>query len=122
MALMDVITGALFRTKAPAPKAKGDRPEDNRAVVRVPQRMRNGFLWADRLISPRACMIRDISMRGARVDVIGEPIKPSLLADGVRLYLTSEKHEMQCRVAWARGQSFGLRFEGRPRPASRTYK
>jgi hypothetical protein len=122
MALLDMITGVLFRSATPAPKAKGERPEDNRAVVRVPQRMRNGFLWADRLISPRACMIRDISVRGARVDVIGEPIKPSLLADGVRLYLTSEKHEMQCRVAWARGQSFGLRFEGRPRPPSRTYK
>lgn len=67
-------------------------------------------------------MIRDISVRSARVDVVGEPIKASLLTDGVRLYLGSEKHEMQCRVAWARGQSFGLRFEGSPRPPSRTYK
>lgn len=122
MALLDMIAGTLFRTKAPATKAKGERPEDKRAVLRAPQRMRSGFLWADRLISPRACMIRDISVRGARVDVIGEPIKPSLLADGVRLYLVSEKHELQCNVAWARGQSFGLRFEGRPRPPSRIYK
>jgi hypothetical protein len=96
--------------------------EDLRNFVRVPQRMRTGFVWADKLIYPRPCMIKDLSMRGARVEIIGDPVKPSLLADGVKLYFDTEKHEIESSVRWSKGQMFGLRFEGRPRPPSRKYK
>jgi hypothetical protein len=101
---------------------RGERPEDKRVFVRVPQRMKGGFLWHERLIYPRPCVVRDLSITGAKVEVLGEHIKSSILADGVRLYFSSEKHEIQCSVAWVKGQCMGLRFEGRARPPSRTYK
>lgn len=89
---------------------------------RVPQRMRSGYVWAEKLITPRACMFKDLSASGARVEVLGEPIKTSLLMDGVRLYFDTEKHEIQCSVAWIKGRMMGLKFDGRPRPPSRKYK
>jgi len=123
MTLLETITSTLFPGKKPAARGAGaKRGEDLRSVVRVPQRMRSGFLWADRLIAPRACMIKDLSMKGARVEVVGDPIKPSLLADGVKLYFDTEKHEIQCSVMWAKGQQFGLRFDGRAKPPSRKYR
>ncbi len=84
--------------------------------------MRSGYLWADRLITPRPCMIKDLSHRGARVEVIGDPIKPTLLSDGVKLYFDTEKHEIQCSMRWNKGQTFGLRFESGPKPPSRKYR
>ncbi|MCC7251681.1 PilZ domain-containing protein [Hyphomicrobium sp.] len=122
MSFLETITRTFLRkgTNPVGPTAKGG-PEKRR-VRRVPQRMRSGFLWTDKLITPRACMIKDLSVGGARVDIIGDPIKPSLLIDGLRLYFDTEKHEVACSVAWMKGQMLGLRFEGRPRPPSRKYK
>ena len=122
MTFLDSIT-TLFRGKttgAAAKAAKGGA--DNRRTRRIPQRMRSGFIWTDKLITPRACIFRDLSTGGARVEVYGDPIKMSLLIDGVKLYFESEKHEIQCCVAWIKGAQMGLKFEGRPRPPSRTYK
>ena len=117
MGLLSFIAGTLSGSQSPAA-----RPEDNRAFKRTPQRMKGGFLWHERLIYPRPCTIKDISITGAKVEVLGEHLKSSILADGVKLYFSSEKHEIQCRVAWVRGSFMGLRFEGRARPPSRTYK
>lgn len=124
MSLLDTITSKLFPGKNASTRGGpgGKRGEDLRSVVRMPQRMRGGYLWADRLITPRPCMIKDLSHKGARVEVVGDPIKPTLLSDGVKLYFDTEKHEIQCSVAWCKGQMFGLRFEGRPKPPSRKYR
>ena len=84
--------------------------------------MRSGYLWTDKLITPRACMIKDLSVKGARVEVVGDPIKLSLLADGVKLYFDTEKHEIPCSLMWAKGQMFGLRFDGRAKAPSRKYR
>ena len=89
---------------------------------RVPQRMKYGYLWCDSLIYPRPCLIKDLSVGGAKVQNIGEDIKTRLLADGVRLYFADEKHEVICSLAWIKGQSFGLKFQSRPLKPSRTYK
>lgn len=121
MALLDSIT-SLFGKKEQASTASVRRGAELRRTVRVPQRMRSGFLWHERLISPRPVVIKDLSVGGARVDILGEPIKAALLADGVKLYFDTEKHEIQCRMAWIKGKSMGLRFEGRPYPPSRKYK
>ena len=40
---------------------------------------------------------------------------------GVRLYLATENHELDCQVAWRNGGQVGLRFQGQPQPPSRTY-
>lgn len=124
MALLDTLTNVLFPGKSANSRGgkSGKRGEDLRTFVRVPQRMRSGYLWADRLITPRPCMIKDLSVKGARVEVIGDPIKPALLSDGVKLYFDTEKHEVQCSMRWCKGQMFGLRFEGTPKPPSRKYR
>lgn len=113
----------LFRGKQTSARGKtGKSGADLRRTRRIPQRMRSGFVWTEKLITPRACMIRDLSTGGARVEVLGDPIKTSLLLDGVKLYFETEKHEIPCSVAWVKGSMMGLKFEGRPRPPSRKYK
>ncbi len=113
----------LFRGKAAGAGGKsGKGGADLRRTRRLPQRMRSGFVWTEKLITPRACMIRDLSTGGARVEILGDPVKMSLLIDGVKLYFETEKHEISCSVAWMKGSMLGLKFEGRPRPPSRKYK
>lgn len=122
MSFIDSLTG-LFRGKdAGSRGSKGKRGSDLRRTLRVPQRMRSGFVWNDKLIAPRACMFKDLSAGGARVEILGDPIKPSLLIDGVQLYFDSEKHEIPCSLAWMNGRMLGLKFESRPRPPSRKYR
>ncbi|WP_439541497.1 hypothetical protein [Hyphomicrobium sp.] len=122
MSLLDTLTRTFFPGKETGGgRQTGKRGEDLRMVVRVPQRMRTGFVWNEKLITARPCMFKDMSVRGARVEIFGDPIKRSLLAEGVLVYFDTEKHEVLCSVAWSKGQTLGLRFEGRPHPPSRKY-
>lgn len=122
MTFLETIT-TLFRGKPAGSHAKaGKGSADMRRTRRIPQRMRSGYVWTEKLITPRACMFRDLSTGGARVEVLGDPIKMSLLIDGVKLYFETEKHEIPCSVAWMKGSMMGLKFDGRPRAPSRTYK
>jgi hypothetical protein len=124
MSFIESVRGILSRNgksgKGGAASASGKA--DKRAVKRVPQRMRSGFVWNDKLISVRPCMFKDVSVKGARVEIMGDPIKPGLLAEGVLLYFDTEKHEIPCSVAWVKGMQLGLKFEGRPRAPSRKYR
>jgi len=123
MSFLDTLKGSLFGEQKPDPSASTKRKgADLRSTRRVPQRMRSGSVWSDKLIAPRNVLVKDMSLGGARVEIIGDAIKPALLMDGLVLYLDSEKHEIKCRVAWARGPQIGLQFLGRPGPPSRTYK
>lgn len=122
MALLETLRRAFSRaTPGAAASAAGRRGEDNRIVSRAPQRMRTGYVWNEKLITARPCMFKDLSVKGARVEVLGEPIKPGLLADGLKLYFDTEKHEIPCTVAWSKGRLLGLRFVGRAGPPSRKY-
>lgn len=109
----------LRRDDEATPSSK--RGADKRLTRRIPQRMRSGYIWSDKLLAPRACVFKDLSVGGARVEIVGEPIKPSLLSDGLNLYFDSERHEIPCSVAWMKGSVMGLKFDGRPRPPSRSY-
>lgn len=122
MSFLESISTLLGRKSAGAKGLAGKSGADNRRMRRVPQRMRSGYVWTDKLITPRACMLKDLSASGARVEIIGDPIKPSLLVDGLRLYFDTEKHEIACSVAWMKGAMMGLKFEGRPRAPSRKYR
>lgn len=122
MSLLETIHTLLRRTPADVQSVANKRDADKRRTRRIPQRMRNGFVFSDKMIAPRACMFRDLSIGGARIEVVGEPIKMSLLMDGLRLYFESEKYEIPCSVVWMNGPAIGLKFDGRPRPPSRTYK
>ena len=119
MSFIDTITRSVFRGKATsAGKAPG---EDLRRTRRIPQRMRSGAVWTDKLIAPRTCIVKDLSVGGARVELLGDPLKASQLLDGALLYLDTEKHEIPCSLAWMKGTMLGLKFDGRPRPPSRKY-
>jgi hypothetical protein len=102
-------------------KAKQEQ-ECRRIMRRQPQRMKYGYLWCDSLITPRPCMIKDLSVSGAKVQNIGEDIKPRLLANGFRIYFADEKREVQCSLAWMKGQMMGLKFESGSLKPSRAYK
>lgn len=121
MSFIDTITRSVFPRKATSEaKGSGNKP-DLRRLRRVPQRMRSGYLWTDKLIAPRTCIVKDLSAGGARVEILGDPLKASHLIEGVLLYLDTEKHEIPCSVAWVKGVALGLKFDGRPRPPSRKY-
>jgi hypothetical protein len=121
MSLLDTLTRTFFPGKEAGARRQTGKRGDLRTVVRAPQRMRTGFVWNEKLITARPCMFKDLSVKGARVEILGDPIKPSLLVEGVLVYFDTEKHEVLCSVAWSKGPMLGLRFEGRPRPPSRKY-
>jgi hypothetical protein len=99
-----------------------DEADCRRIMKRVPQRMKYGYIWCDSLITPRACMVKDLSVGGAKISNIGEEIKPRLLANNFRFFFCDEKHEIICSLAWIKGQTMGIKFESRPLKPSRTYK
>lgn len=121
MSFIDTLTRSVFpRNATSAGKAPGTKP-DLRRTRRVPQRMRSGYVWTDKLIAPRACIIKDLSVGGARIEILGDPLKVSHFIDGLLLYLDTEKQEIFCSVAWTKGMTVGLKFDGRPHPATRRY-
>jgi hypothetical protein len=121
MSFLDTLTRSIFPKKATsAGKASGNKL-DLRRTRRVPQRMRSGYVWTDKLIAPRTCIVKDLSVGGARVEILGDLLKASHLIDGFVLYLDTEKHEIPCSLAWMKGTMLGLKFDGRPRPPSRKY-
>ena len=121
MSFLDTLTRSVFGGKATSGTKASVEKQDLRRTRRIPQRMRSGYVWTDKLIAPRACIIKDLSVGGARIEILGDPLKVSHFIDGLLLYLDSEKHEMFCSVAWMKGMSMGLKFDGRPRPPSRKY-
>lgn len=114
--------GILSLTSRFLASEKAKTQDCRRIMKRQPQRMKYGYLWCDSLITPRPCMIKDLSVSGAKVQNIGDEIKPRLLANGFRLYFADEKREVQCSLAWIKGQTMGLKFQSGPMKPSRTYK
>jgi hypothetical protein len=106
-------------TIRPAPRGKDDC---RRVTKRVPQRMKYGYIWHECLITPRPCMIKDLSVSGAKIQNIGEEVKARLLANNFRFFFCDEKHEVLCSLAWMKGQTMGIRFESRAMKPSRSYK
>lgn len=102
-------------------RENADDLNGKRAVRRKKERLSEGFIASDRMITPRPCSIRDLTVLGSRVD-LWEEISPSLLLTGVTLYSVADRKEVQCEVSWQRGNSLGLRFKGPFREPSRNYK
>lgn len=119
---MGILSGASRFLAGATSQAPSKSDDCRRIMKRTPQRMKYGYLWCESLITPRPCMIKDLSLSGAKVQNIGEEIKPRLLANGFRLFFANEKHEVRCSLAWIKGQTMGLKFESGPLKPSRTYK
>lgn len=55
------------------------------------------------------CLIRDVSGRGAKLEVG----RPADLPDAFDLQIPREKREFRAEVVWRRGASCGVRLKGR---------
>lgn len=83
--------------------------------------MKDGFIWAEGLISPRPCTIRDMTVLEAEIALWHDDIKPSLLRGPVKLYSCADGKEVDCMVAGRKGETLGLRFMGAFHAPSRRY-
>lgn len=100
-------------------KESGERFE--RAALRKPQRMKEGFLWSEGMIVPRACTIRDMSVLGAQIEIWVDDIKPALLRGPLKLYSCADRQEVDCELAQRDGMRLGLRFNSAFHEPSRKY-
>jgi hypothetical protein len=113
---------ALFERKTPAKKGKkSDNPTFERKTAPKPQRMKDGFIWGEGMISPRPCTIRDMSLLEAEIALWYDDIKPALLRGPLKLYSCADQKEVDCTLAGRAGDKLGLRLTGKLRPPSRRY-
>lgn len=88
---------------------------------RNPQRLKEGFLWADSMLKPRACTIRDMSPLTAQVVLWQDDIKPAILRGTLKLYSSADRKEAECVVASRDGNVLSLRFMSAFRTPTRKY-
>lgn len=80
-----------------------------------------GIIRSERLSEPVACVIRNYSATGARLELVkverkafaGEERIPDLFTLGFKL----ERTEVDCELVWRRGDTMGVRFKSLPRQA-----
>lgn len=115
--------GNLQRTIWPERRtiARAQEPLGARNLIRRRERLSEGFISSERMLTPRPCAIRDMTLLGCRVD-LWEDIHPSMLQDGVTLYSLKDRKEADAEVVWHRGVSLGLRFRTGLRETKRTYR
>jgi hypothetical protein len=88
---------------------------------RRPQRLKEGFIWAEGLIMPRPCTIRDLSPLTAEVVLWNDDIKPAILRGDLKLFSSADKKEAECVVASRNGNVLSLRIMSAFRAPSRKY-
>lgn len=120
MTVWHKIKNIFSRPVARAP-GKAIRREENRTAVRKRQRMMEGFIWSERMAYAKACTIRDLSITGARIDLLDGDVKTHMLVGTMTLYLPSDKREIDCQLMWRSGRQVGLRFLGSYRAPTRRY-
>lgn len=114
------IVSTISGEQKPAPargSAKSLKPED----FRGPRRMKEGYLWADSLIMPRPCTIRDISPLTAQIVLWHDDIKPQLLSRPLKLFSSSDRQEADCVMVGRENNILHLRFTGAFHAPSRKY-
>ena|SRR5262245_53357481 len=111
MELLDKLVSFFSSEKGALGRKRAKVSDDlNRSTVRKKQRMTDGFIWSESMLKPRACTIKDMSALGAQVDIWNEEIKASLLNGPLKLYSSSDRQEVDCKMTWRKGNSAGLRF------------
>lgn len=105
---------------ASQPRTAGRQPSGSRNARRG-GRMREGFLWADGLIMPRPCTIRDMSPLTAEILLWHDDIKPAILRGQLKLYSSADRKEVDCVVASRRDNVLSLRLQSALREPSRHY-
>jgi hypothetical protein len=114
------IKGLFVHSDADAEDKKPAQKE-KRLARRKSQRLVNGFIWSEGMAFSKECSIRDLSVTGARVDLLNDEIKSHTLTGILTLYLPSDKREIDCKVKWQSGRMVGLQFIGSYRAPTRRY-
>ena len=102
-------------------RADAAEPLGARNLIRRRERLSEGFLTSEQMLTPRPCTLRDMTLLGCRVD-LWDDIHPSLIKNGVTLYSLKDKTEVDAVIAWHRGVSLGLRFTCALREPRRNYR
>lgn len=125
MSLFRKLAEALGLRTAEKKRAKPKRgqpaPNNGRALARKRQRLLDGFIVSEGMLSPRACTLRDVSALGASVEIWDQSVKPALLRDRLTLYIPSDRKEVDCDIVWKRDNAVGLKFSSPFRKPTRTY-
>ena len=123
MSLFQKIAAALGWGGGPAAKTKRhpSEPRNNRAVIRKRQRLLEGFIVSEGMLTPRACTLRDVSALGACIEIWDDSVKPALLRNRITLYIPSDGKEVDCDVMWKRDNAIGLKFASPFRAPRRSY-
>ena len=121
MAIWQKIKDVLLRSDDQSAK-DGKGPGSRRLSDRKQQRLVQGLIWSERMAAPKACSIRNLSVSGARIDLLMSGIRRDLLDGDLVLYLPAERREIDCQLVWHSGQTIGVRFLGSYREPTRQYK
>ncbi|MDX2156678.1 MAG: PilZ domain-containing protein [Hyphomicrobiaceae bacterium] len=94
------------------------RPSDSRRSRRQSACIQAAIL-SERLDEPVACVIRNLSASGARIEIVKVERKPFVteerIPDRFTLGFRLERTEVDCEVVWQRGNNLGIRFLSLPR-------
>lgn len=115
------LVSTLSRDETSTHARKNGRQSVGSDGARRRGRMREGFLWADGLIMPRPCTIRDISPLTAEIVLWHDDIKPATLRGPLTLFSSTDRKEVDCIVAHRRANVLSLRLQSAMREPSRRY-
>lgn len=101
-------------------KFSGDFDAERR-LVRRRQHLIDGFIASDNMFAPRPCTVCDMTALGGKVELWNGDIKSSALADRVKLYITGDRSEVDCKVVWRKDTKIGLEFTSAFHPPTRRY-
>jgi len=129
-ALLDTLKRTVARLfpGLPAPPSRREsalrfNPNEKRDLVRHKMRMREGFVyWPSRPgYRPQACVIKDVSVTGASIQLNDRLDDETLLSHPMVLYCSVEKKEYPCLTSWRKGLLIGIKFDGSPRASARQF-
>ena len=93
-------------------------PDQSRRSRRQPMCLQ-GAIRSERLTEPVACVIRDYSATGARIELVRAERKPFVVEERIpdlfTLAFKLERTQVECELIWRRGDTIGVRFRSLPR-------
>ena len=120
MAMSDRIAAV---TRARSKETVAEKKPDERRWAQRKSGVAAGLIAHHSVKTPVACVIRDMSATGAKLEVQngwGEAFNSAEdVPDTFTLLVRLDKIEVDCQVVWRRTRSFGVRFKGGMRPLSR---
>jgi hypothetical protein len=76
----------------------------------------NGQILFEGVTTPYACVVRDISSTGAKIEMVRDKFNPDgaagFLPTCFSLVLPLGRTRVECQSMWRRGSSIGVRFLG----------